>query len=528
MKAGPFLRQISLIFAAAFGLLGEPAFAQGPMGPGGGAMAPQPRVAPPPPPAAPPPVMAPAAPVMQPGSPASIAPRSAPAPAGSTTKSTDGTAATSQDRPTAPPGGSGFKATDNESPRPVDRIPTTTGGTPGRAAPVAAPVVPTVDRAMALTSVSRGLLPARDVAVVSTDGSGGARTQVRTNDKGQFSFGTLSPGVRDVSFAFADLKRALPGGGAGKRLPTLTVSLVVPATPGGGTRGNLVMHTYARVDPTKDIRTRITVPKDGSGTVIDWGDGTPPVNTVRDGWPVDVGNGRGPVDTIGKVSFVPKFQKMRMGFIQMDPCIPWWQCEPPPDPDPPPMDDPWTEILPEIDVLPPDDPIIDIVDIFDPPREDPPKDDPPRDDPPKVDPPRIGEKGTFDIGPLPEGVREVRLTLPGGLITDPPKPPVKVALLLPTEPRAAVEAMNAKGRPPRVSEADRLLLVEHIYAPDTTGQSIHVKIAMSKDGRTALVDWGDGTPVTDVRRDGKPVAAASVDREAIGRILFVGAKKKQP
>lgn len=381
---------------------------------------------------------------------------------------------------------------------------------------------------MALTSVSRGLLPARDVAVVSTDGSGGARTQVRTNDQGQFSFGTLSPGVRDVSFAFADLKRALPGGGAGKRLPTLTVSLVVPAAPGGGTRGNLVMHTYSRVDPTKDIRTRITVPKDGSGTVIDWGDGTPPVNTVRDGWPVDVGNGRGPVDTIGKVSFVPKFQKMRMGFIQMDPCTPWWQCEPPPDSDPPPMDDPWTEILPEIDVLPPDDPIIEIVDIFDPPREDPPKEDPPRDDPPKVDPPRIGEKGTFDLGPLPEGVREVRLTLPGGLITDPPKPPVKVALLLPTEPRAAVEAMNAKGRPPRVSEADRLLLVEHIYAPDTTGQSIHVKIAMAKDGSTALVDWGDGTPVTDVRRDGKPVAAASVDREAIGRILFVGAKKKQP
>jgi hypothetical protein len=129
-----------------------------------------------------------------------------------------------------------------------------------------------------------------------------------------------------------------------------------------------------------------------------------------------------------------------------------------------------------------------------------------------------------------QGVRQINVTLPqtGKIITDPPKPPVKVALLLPAEPRAAVQAMNAGGRPLRVSESDRLLLVEHIYSPDTTGQSLHVRITMAKDGNSALVDWGDGTPVTNVRRDGKPVAAASVDHEAIGRILFVGAKKKQP
>lgn len=473
------------------------------MSPGGGAMAPQPRVAPPPPPPPlPPPVIVPTAPAMQPGPPASIAPRSAPA-AGSGT----------------------VKSTDNESPRPVDRLPTTTGGTPGRAAPGTAPVAPSVappvDRSTALASTSRGLLPARDVAIVSTDGSGRARTEIRTNDKGQFSFGPLSPGVRDVSFPFPALQRAQPDGGAKRRLPSVTVSLVIPAAPGGGTRGNLVVHTYSRIDPNKDIRTRITVPRDGSGAIVDWGDGTPPVNAVRQGWPIDVGGGgRGPVDTIGTVSFVPKFQKMQ--FMQMNPCIPWWQCVPPPDPDPP-MDDPWTEIVPEIDVLPPEDPIIEIVDIYDPPREDPPKVDPPQVDPPKVD-----EKGTFEIGALSEGVRQVKLTLPAGIITDPPKPPVKVALLLPLEPRATVEALNAGGRPPRVSEQDRLHLVEHIYAPDTTAQTLRVKITMAKDGRGALVDWGDGTPVTDVKRDGKPIAAASVDREAIGRILFVSAKKKQP
>lgn len=479
------------------------------MSPGGGAMVPQPRISPPPPP---PPVIVPVAPGLQPGSPAGVTPRSAPTSgSGSATKSLENDSPRSQDRlPTAAGDGTG-KNSDTVSPLPRDRTPATTSGTSGRAAPVVAPVAPLVDRSTALSSTSKSLLPARDVLVVSTDGSGGTRTEVRTDNKGQFSIGQLPSGVRDVTFPVATLQRAQPDGGK-RRLPSVTVSLVIPAAPGGGPRGNLVVHTYSRIEPNKDIRARITVPRDGSGAIVDWGDGTPTVNVVRDGWPINVGGGRGPVDAIGSVSFVPKFQKMQ--FMQMNPCIPWWQCAPPPDPDPP-MDDPWTEILPEIDVLPPEDPIIEIVDL----------DDPPRDDPPQLDPPKIDEKGTFEIGSLRGGVREVGLTLPPG---EPPRPPVKVALLLPVEPRATVAALNAGGRPPRVGEQDRLHLVEHIYAPDTTAQTLRVKITMARDGRGALVDWGDGTPVTDVKRDGKPIAAASVDREAVGRILFLGAKKKQP
>ncbi len=497
MKTDPPGRLLPLLpfLAAAIGLLGQPSFAQGPMGPGGGAMAPQPRLAPPPPPP-PPPVMAPVAPIPPP-----VAPR---------TSSTVGSSGTA----------------DTEPPKAADRAPATTGATGatgGRTAPVApvaAPVkppvapavIPSVDRSTALASTARGLLPARDVAVVSTDGGGRSRTEVRTNDKGQFSVGPLAPGIRDLTLPLAGLLRALPDG-AKRRLPSVTVSLVLPAAPGAGPRGNLVVHTYSGLDPAKDVRARISIPRDGGGAIVDWGDGTPPVDAVRDGWPVNVGGGRGPVDTVGTVSFVRKFEKM--GFIQMDPCIPWWQCAPPPDPDPPPLDDPWTEVLPETDPPPPDDPIIEIVDIYDPPRE----------DPPQVDPPQIGDKGTFDIGSLRPGVRELRLGLPIG---DLPRPPVKVALLLPLEPRATVEAINAGGRPPRVGEQDRLHLVEHIYAPDTSAQTLRVRITMAKDGRGALVDWGDSTPITDVRRDGKPIAAASVDREAVGRILFLGAKKKQP
>lgn len=488
-------------WSAAFLLVfSHAALSQGPMGPGGGAMVPQPRVAPPPPPPPPPPpVMAPAAPTLVPLAPATAAPRaSAPSDSGG--------------------GSSGgiVRIPENESPRPVNRAPAP--------APTAAPAppIPTVDRTAALGSAVRGLRPARDVVLVSTgDGAGGARTQVRTNDRGQFSLGPLAPGVRSLAIPYADLQRAVPDG-AKRRLPSITVSLVIPAAPGAGARGNLLVHTYSRLDPKKGIDARITVPRNGGGATVDWGDGTPPVNAVRDGWPVNVGGGRGPVDTIGTVSFVRKFEKM--GFIQMDPCVPWWQCAPPPDPDPPPMDDPWNETLPEGDP-PPEDPFIEIVDLGDPPRDDPPREDPPREDPPRDDPPKIGEKGTFDIGPMRPGVREVRLRLP---IAEPPRPPVKVALLLPVEPRATVEAINAGGRPPRVGEKDRLHLVEHIYAPDTTGQTLHVRITMAGDGRGALVDWGDGTPITDVKRDGKPIAAASVDREAVGRILFLGSKKKQP
>lgn len=471
-------------------------------------MAPQPRVAPPPPP----PVIVPMSPGTQPGAPASVAPRNAPAAGSDTIKSPENNSPLPQDRAPATTGGGTIKSLDNNSPLPRDRARPPTGGTTGPAAPVAAPV----DRSVVLGSSSRGLLPARNVAVVSKDGSGGTGRQVRTNEKGQFSLGQLTPGVRDVTFAVGDLQRSLPGTGEKKRFPRVTVSLLIPATPGGGARGNLIMHTYSRVDPNKDIRTKITVPKDGGGAVVDWGDGSPPVNVVRDGLPIDVG-GRGPVDTIGKISFVPKFQKMQFFSPPPPPCEPWWQCMPPEDPEPP-MDDPWKEVLPEIDILPPIDTIIEIVD-----------DSPDPYDPP-LNPPKIDEKGTFEIGSLTGGFRQIKFTLPqtGKFLTEPPKPPVKVALLLPAEPRAALQAMNAGGRPPRVGESDRLLLVEHIYAPDTTGQTLRVTITMAKDGNGVVVDWGDGTPVTNVRRDGKPVSAASVDHEAIGRILFVGAKKKQP
>lgn len=108
-------------------------FAQGPMSPGGGAMAPQPRVAPPPPPPPPPPVMAPVSPGTQPGSPASVAPRS-------TTKNSDNDSPTPRDRSTTTGGGT-IKSPDNNSPLPQNRAPATTGGTAGRAAPV--PSAPT-------------------------------------------------------------------------------------------------------------------------------------------------------------------------------------------------------------------------------------------------------------------------------------------------------------------------------------------------------------------------------------------------
>lgn len=491
-------------------------------------MAPPPRMAPPPPP-----IFVPT-PGIAPGAPAAAAPRSAPvAGAGTTGKSADD----ASPAPTPPPtGGTATRLPENASPVPRDRAPQTTGAptgaplraptgsapgsTPGTTAGRATPAAGSVERAtVLLSSASRDLSPVRNVAVVSKDGSGRAVAQVRTGEKGQFSLGPLGAGVRQVSFAAADLQRALPGSSVKKRLPRVTVSLLVPAMPGGGVRGNLVMHTYSRIDPRKDIGAKITVPRDGTGTIVDWGDGTPPVNVMREGWSVEIGTGR---DTVGKVSFVPHFQKLQMiPYTEPDPCIPWWQCLPPPDPDPPQIFDPWTELPPEVDVLPPEDPVIDIVDV------DPPIVDPPIVDPPIVDPPWIDEKGTFEIGPLPQGVRVIRVSLPA-IVTEPPKPPVKVALLLPSEPRAAVEALNAGGRPPRVGERDRLLLVEHVYAPDTTSQSLRVTITMAKDGASALVDWGDGTPITNVRRDGKPVAAASVDREAVGRILFLGAKKKQP
>ncbi|NQW50168.1 MAG: hypothetical protein HQ465_02900 [Rhodospirillales bacterium] len=58
---------------------------------------------------------------------------------------------------------------------------------------------------------------------------------------------------------------------------------MIPAAPGAGPRGNLLVHTYSRLDPKKGIEARISVPRDGGGAIVDWGDGTPVTDVKRDG-----------------------------------------------------------------------------------------------------------------------------------------------------------------------------------------------------------------------------------------------------
>jgi hypothetical protein len=92
-----------------------------------------------------------------------------------------------------------------------------------------------------------------------------------------------------------------------------------------------------------------------------------------------------------------------------------------------------------------------------------------------------------------------------------PAPPIKVAIVLPAR----------SGAP-----AGNLRLVEHIYARNNPGEALHLKIAMPKDG-SPTVDWGDGTPSTDVARDGKPVKDLNIKADAIGRVIFVGGNAKR-
>jgi hypothetical protein len=123
--------------------------------------------------------------------------------------------------------------------------------------------------------------------------------------------------------------------------------------------------------------------------------------------------------------------------------------------------------------------------------------------------------GTFIIGKLDPGTHTLAILgkdLMPKVRSDAPKPPVKIALLLPT---------GAPGRAPA------LRLVEHIYARNNPGEAIRLKITVPKAAGSTSVDWGDGTSRADVARDGKKVDPSKIRSDAVGRVLFVSGSSRR-
>jgi hypothetical protein len=331
---------------------------------------------------------------------------------------------------------------------------------------------------------------------------GGTVKQLRTDVRGVTSVGVLGPGTHDLIIPASDLQ---PKGGTAGPGSGVLVSIIQPG--GQGSTQQLVEFVYRPTAVTQGVRVKISVPPEGRGGVVDWGGGARQVDTVRDGTRITVsdgggrGRGGGGTDTIVRVG--------RMIMNQGNPCPQPdpWMCmggpPPPPPEDPPqvgpPPEDPWGP--PPIDDLP----IPEINIIVDGGTD-------------GITETQTDNKGTFAFPPPIQRPQTIAVALPrpGTINTTPPKPPVKVALVLPA-------GLSPQG-------AAALKLLEHIYAPNTQAQSLKVTITPIKDrsGKVTdmVVDWGDGTPKVTLSRDGKPVRNDAVNPQAIGRVIFTGATRK--
>lgn len=144
---------------------------------------------------------------------------------------------------------------------------------------------------------------------LATDTTTGATMQLRTDANGTC---TLPPGDYELNLS-GNVLQPGPSTGAGPGAlarPAVLISLLLPAVQkfgaGGATSSplKLVERKYDRVIPGQSVRIKIIMPKDGSGTLVDWGDGSAPVNVARSGTtPASNPNGTG---TVAQVGFIPR------------------------------------------------------------------------------------------------------------------------------------------------------------------------------------------------------------------------------
>jgi hypothetical protein len=145
---------------------------------------------------------------------------------------------------------------------------------------------------------------------------------------------------------------------------------------------------------------------------------------------------------------------------------------------------------------------------------------------------RTDGTGNFTLGALPTGNYDIELSgtslehaISASIAKQPsgdtgPKGPaniiaVLIALLLPSvEPTSPVWKPNNPA--PGLTTSSGSVLVQHEFSHATPNQGVHIKFRVGKNGAAMTIDWGDGTPVMDVGREGKRVESQSENATLMG------------
>jgi hypothetical protein len=135
--------------------------------------------------------------------------------------------------------------------------------------------------------------------------------------------------------------------------------------------------------------------------------------------------------------------------------------------------------------------------------------------------------GNFTLGALPTGNYDIELggtslehAISSSIAKQPsgdtgPKGPaniiaILIALLLPE-----VQPLPGAGHP-GANTSSGSILVQHEFSHATPNQGVHIKFRVGKNGAAMTIDWGDGTPVMDVGREGKRVGSPSENASLVG------------
>jgi|GEM_PF-1580864 len=341
--------------------------------------------------------------------------------------------------------------------------------------------------------------PIPGVDIIVEKNPGGKAAKQATNGDGTSTLGVLTPGTHSLKLdtkKLLDVRIPGPSGGEPVQPAGILIGLLLPAVQklGEAPQPTTVEHAFPRsvLANAKELRIDVVIPDGGGSPKVNWGDGSPTTDVGRDGVPVSSAlRVSADVSTIRVQNYLSSPQTGPGGTAQ-------------PTANEAPINTTRSNIKrPSLEIA----------------AGEPDKTSPNYTNKPIPGVDIIVEKnpggkaaqqatnsdGTSTLGVLTPGTHSLKLDTnklldvrtPGPSGGEPAQPAgILIGLLLP-----AVQ---------KLGEAPQPTTVEHAFPRSflANAKELRIDIVVPDGGGSPKVNWGDGSPTTDVGRDGVPVSSA--------------------